>query len=71
LPHISYFVVKQLAICAKKDNMNVGCWSLEKENGGHAKCSFSNLIDGVLPSKSIIQEALNMYDEEIDIDLNR
>ncbi len=65
----SYFVIKQLAICAKRDNLNICCWNLEREIGKPVSTSFHNLIDGVLPSNSIIDEALKMYDEEITVDL--
>lgn len=66
----SYFVIKQLANCAKRDALNVRCWSLTRENGKPVKCAFHNLIDGVLPPNSIVEEALKMFDEEIKIDLN-
>jgi AAA15 family ATPase/GTPase len=66
----SYFVVKQLANCAKRDQLNINCWNLSRENGKLVHNSFHNLIDGVLPSNSIIDEALKMFDQEIAIDLN-
>lgn len=65
----SYFVIKQMANCAKKDNLDIICWNLEKESGKPVHNSLHNLIDGVLPSNSIIDEALKMYDQEIKIDL--
>lgn len=65
----SYFVIKQLANCAKRDDLNVCCWNLTREIGKPVSNSFYDLIDGVLPSNSIIDEALKMYDEEINIDL--
>lgn len=65
----SYFVIKQLANCAKRDNLHVNCWNFKKEVGKFVNNSFHDLIDGVLPSNSIIDEALRMYDEEINIDL--
>lgn len=65
----SYFVIKQLANCAKRDELNVCCWNLKREFGKPVNNSFHDLIDGVLPSNSIIDEALKMYDEEINIDL--
>jgi len=65
----SYFVIKQLANCAKRDDLNVSCWNLKREIGKPVSNSFHDLIDGVLPSNSIIDEALKMYDEEIIIDL--
>lgn len=65
----SYFVVKQLAICAKRDQLSINCWNLTKEIGEPVKNTFHDLIDGVLPSNSIIDEALKMFNQEIDVDL--
>lgn len=65
----SYFVIKQLANCAKRDELHINCWNLTRENGKTVSNSFHDLIDGVLPSNSIVDEALKMYDEEIEIDL--
>lgn len=65
----SYFIIKQLANCAKREQINIGCWNLTREPGAPVRSSFHNLIDGVLPENSIIEEALKMYDEEIEIDL--
>ena len=66
----NYFVVKQLANCAKRDKLNVSCWNLTKESGKPVNNAFHDLIDGILPSNSIIDETLKMFDEEIAIDLN-
>ena len=66
----SYFIVKQLANCAKRDQLDICCWNLTRENGKPVSHSFHNLIDGILPSNSIIEESLKMFDQEIDIDLN-
>ena len=65
----SYFVIKQLANCAKRDQLNISCWNLKREFGQPVNNSFEDLIYGVLPSNSIIDEALRMFDEEINIDL--
>lgn len=65
----SYFVIKQLANCAKRENLSINCWNLKKEMGELVNNSFHDLIDGTLPSNSIIDETLKMYDEEISIDL--
>jgi len=65
----SYFVIKQLAICARAEQINIKCWNLEKGTQKTVSNSFHDLIDGVLPSNSIIDEALRMYDQEIDIEL--
>ena len=64
----SYFVIKQLTNCAKRDNLEVLCCSLEKEKGKSVIANFSNLKDG-LPDNPIVEEALKMFDEEIKIDL--
>jgi AAA15 family ATPase/GTPase len=61
----SYFVIKQLANCAKRDGINVCCWNLQREAGKPVSNSFHDLIDGVLPPNSIIDEAIKMFDEEI------
>ena len=66
----SYFIIKQLAICAKRDSIGVTCWNLEREKGQPIKSSFKDLRDGVLPSNSIIDEAISMYDQEVKIELN-
>ena len=65
----SYFVIKQLANCAKRDNLKINCWNLKRETPKSVINSFHDLIDGVLPSNSIIDEEIKMYDEEINIDL--
>lgn len=65
----SYFVIKQLAICAKREQINALCWNLEREKQiVHA--SFTDLIEGVLPDNSIISESLAMFDQELKVDLN-
>ncbi len=66
----SYFVIKQFAICAKRDALPVACWNLSKEDGKPVVNSFHDLQEGVLPSNTIIEEALKMYDQEIQIDLH-
>lgn len=66
----SYFVIKQLAICAKRDNINTLYWNLVKEPKSTVKNSFHNLSDGILPENAIIKESIDMFDQEIYIDLN-
>ena len=63
----SYFVIKQLTICAKKYNNSVFCYSLLKNNKGLINYNLSDLKDG-LPDNPIVKEALDMYDEEIDLE---
>ncbi len=66
----SYFVIKQLAICSKRDGLNTGCWNFQRETGKPILNSFHSLQDGVLPPNSIIDEAARMFDQEINVDLN-
>ncbi len=66
----SYFIIKQLAICSKRDSLPTLCWNLTRERGENVKNSFHSLIDGVLPANSVIEEAIKMFDQEIEIDLN-
>ncbi len=65
----SYFVIKQMAICAKRDKMQIKCWNLEKEIGKPVTNSFHDLIDGTLPDNSIINESLIMYNDDINVTL--
>lgn len=66
----SYFIIKQLALCAKREKINVLCWSLDKEFSKPVTNSFHDMIDGTLPENSIINEALAMYNEDLQIQLN-
>jgi AAA15 family ATPase/GTPase len=65
----SYFIIKQLAICAKREQINACCWSLEKAADQSIQNSVYDLIDGVLPPNSIVEETLKMFDQEIQVDL--
>lgn len=66
----SYFVIKQMAICSKRDGLDISCWNLQRELGKPVISSFHDLKDGVLPNNSIIDEATRMFDQEINVDLN-
>jgi AAA15 family ATPase/GTPase len=67
----SYFAIKQLCIAAMRDQINITCCSLEKsEPDGKIQAKFSNLIDG-MPENPIVEEALKMFDEEINVELSR
>jgi len=65
----NYFVIKQLANSSKRENIDTLYWSLERENGQPTTNHFKNTNDGVLPQNSIVDEALKMYEEEIQISL--
>lgn len=65
----SYFIIKQLALCAKRDKLNILCWNLEKETDRPVTNSFHDLIDGILPDNTIVNEALAMYNQDLKIQL--
>ncbi|MBC7554912.1 MAG: ATP-binding protein [Taibaiella sp.] len=65
----SYFVIKQLAICSRRDSIDTICWNLERTPGNQIESSFHSLKDGVLPDNSIISETIKMFDQEIAVDL--
>jgi len=64
----SYFVLKQLHIEARSNQMDMMCCSLTRNEGGAVDASFDNLKEN-LPENSIIDESMAMYDEDIDLDL--
>ena len=64
----SYFVLKQLHIEARSNEMDIMCCSLNRNDRGTIDASFSNLKEN-LPDNSIIDESMAMYDEDIDLDL--
>ena len=66
----SYFVIKQLAICAKRDQLSALCWNLQRTKEDVIETQFTDLIDGVLPDNSIINESLAMFDQELNVDLD-
>ncbi len=64
----NYFVIKQLAICARREKMDILCCSLERGGDGRSiQNKQSNLRDG-LPENPIISEALQMFDEDVALD---
>ena len=65
----SYFVIKQMAICAKRDQLHIKCWNLEKEMGMPVTNSFHDLIEGVLPDNSIVNQSLAMYNDDLKLNL--
>jgi AAA15 family ATPase/GTPase len=65
----NYFVIKQFMICAKRDNLDINCLSLTKD-GKKIGSQISNLRDG-LPDNPIVNEALKMFDEEVELDFQK
>jgi AAA15 family ATPase/GTPase len=62
----SYFVIKQLVIAAKRDEQSILCLSLTKKDKQMNIDSF-DLKEG-MPSNSIVDEALKMFNEEVELD---
>ena len=65
----NYFMIKQLSIIAKRESQKMNCISLARtEDKKSVVFQLSDLQDG-LPENSIVEEALKMFDDEIEIDL--
>ena len=58
----SYFVIKNLYILAHQEKMHIPTFSFEE-----ARVSQSDLFVG-MPENPIIQESINIYKREIDLD---
>lgn len=64
----NYFVLKQLHIEARANQMDVTCCSLNRNEKGTIDASFDNLKE-YMPHNAIVEESMRMYDEDIDLDL--
>src|SRR5690606_8721083 len=60
----NYFMIKQLAIIAKKRKSDINCISLKKNVDKQIEYDIQNIKDG-LPNNPIIEEALQMFNEDI------
>jgi hypothetical protein len=65
----SYFVAKQLTICARQNAaLRVQCCSLlTSDDMSQVHATFSELSEG-LPDNPIIEAALSMFDDEVNLD---
>jgi predicted ATPase len=63
-----YFVINQLSISARRENTSICCFSLSKNADGYVDNQVSDLRQG-MPSNPIVDEALNMFDDEIKLEL--
>lgn len=59
----SYFVIKKLYVLARKYNCNIPVLSLHK----NSVPTVEDLLDG-MPDNSIIDEAIRIYEEELDVE---
>lgn len=64
----NYFLIKQLAIIAKREKTDMNCFSINKEKGEAPTYNISNMRDGV-PDNQIVAEALEMFNDELRADL--
>ncbi len=64
----NYFVLKQMHLCARRDEIDAKCFVLEREKG-QAITSKEYLLNKDFPENAISDEALKMSDEEAKIDL--
>ena len=64
----NYFVLKQMSICAKREQMDTACYMLNKELGKQVGAICCNLKDQ-FPENAISDEAIRMADEEVKLDL--
>jgi AAA15 family ATPase/GTPase len=64
----NYFVLKQMYLCAKRDNIKTNCYALNKEKGKGVEGTFYDLKDE-FPENAISNEAIRMADEETKLDL--
>jgi AAA15 family ATPase/GTPase len=60
------FVINQLSICARRENMSIFCFSLSK-NQNEIDTRIADLKDNT-PDNLIVDEALKMFDEDVELD---
>lgn len=65
----NYFLIKQLSIISKREKETISCLSLVKTDSGLIDYSIEDLQYG-MPSNSIVDEALAMFNEELKNDLS-
>ncbi len=64
----SYFVLKQLHICAKREQITTNCYSLAREKNKLLEATKFDLKDE-FPENPIAQQAIRMAEEEVKLDL--
>jgi len=64
----NYFVLKQLYLSARRDNVNTNCYALSREKGKGIEYAIYDLKKE-FPENAISNEAIRMSDEEIKMDL--
>jgi len=64
----NYFVLKQIYLSSRRDDVQTNCYSLRREKGKPVEYSLFNL-NKEFPENAISNEAIRMADEEVKIDL--
>jgi wobble nucleotide-excising tRNase len=64
----NYFVLKQMHLSARRDNVSTNCYSLSREKGKSIKFKMYDLKNE-FPENPISDEAIRMSDEEVKLDL--
>lgn len=64
----NYFVLKQMHLAARRDNVAVNCYSLRREKGKSVEFEVFDL-KASFPENPISSEAIKMADEEVKLDL--
>jgi AAA15 family ATPase/GTPase len=64
----NYFVLKQIHLSARRDDVKTNCYSLSREEGESIKYNVYDLKDE-FPENPISNEAINMAEEEVKLDL--
>lgn len=63
-----YFVLKQMHLSAKRDNVPTNCYSFHRKKGATITYTISDLKED-FPENPISDEAINMADEQVKLDL--
>jgi len=64
----NYFVLKQMHLSARRDDVATNCYSLSREKGKSVEFKVYDLKEEI-PENSISNEAMKMSDEEVRLDL--
>lgn len=64
----NYFVLKQIHLSARRDDVQTNCYSLSREKGESIKYNVYDLKEE-FPENPISNEAINMAEEEVKLDL--
>lgn len=64
----NYFVLKQMHLCARRDDVNANCYILNRQKGKSVDYTIFDLKEE-FPENSISGEAIKMADEETKLDL--